>query len=89
MGAQRSEAKGCASRTRGIVAGGYYPSSDRNDIYVITMASLGNSTSFGNLGANVSEHAALSDSTRGIFAGGKPAGTKTIEYITIAAEGNA
>ena len=30
-----------------------------------------------------------SNETRGIFAGGKPSGTNTIEYITIAATGNA
>ena len=97
LGAARNEAKACGSRTRGIISGGYYDGSDRNDIYYVTFASTGETANnsnesagtVGNLSANVSEHAALSNSTRGIFAGGKPAERNIIDYITIASTGNA
>ena len=89
MTAARSECKSCASRTRAIVAGGYVAPSDRNDIYFVTIASKGDTSTFGLTLANFSEHAALSNETRGIFAGGKPRETNVIQYITIAATGNA
>ena len=69
----RSYAGGnCQSSTRGIIASGYLPAapSRTNSIEFLTMASLGNSTDFGDLAAAASNVGAASNSTRGIFAGG-------------------
>ena len=80
----------CASSTRGILAGGYsVPAGNREDVIdFITIATLGDTTDFGNLTSGKSGVAALSDSTRGVFGGGFPA-TNAIDFITIASTGNA
>jgi hypothetical protein len=80
----------CSSKTRGLFGGGNHT----NAINYITIASQGNSTSFGNLiPASVSSRAAsLSSSTRGIWAGGQIVGEgrmNVIQYVTIATTGNA
>ena len=81
----------CSNSTRGIHAGGVYPSPSRvNVIQFITIASLGNAQDFGDLtSANCLQGGAAS-STRGVFAGGsQPTTVNTIEFITIATTGNA
>jgi len=85
-----------ASPTRGVIAGGYgnnpYPQSDV--IEYVTIATTGNTTDFGDLTQARSSSNGLSNSTRGIIAGGYTfPGTTTyyniIEFVTIATTGNA
>ena len=83
-----------SNATRGISAGGLTapaPSYTINDsIEFVTMASAGNSSSFGSLSEANSYAATCASPTRGIFnQGSTPTYKKTIEYITIATGGNA
>ena len=65
------------------------PQSERNYIEYIDIATLGNSTDFGDLVANREFMAGgVSSRVRGIFAGGQ-GNTDVIQYITIASPGNA
>ena len=80
----------CASRTRGIFAGG---TPLTNTIEFITIASTGNATNFGDCLEVRRQRSGLSNSTRGLIAGGyNPSPslvwTNTIEYITIAQTGD-
>ena len=98
---KRKELGGCASSTRGVFAGGSStgespapPFSRSNVIDYVTLATEGNAADFGDLtGLHDMLHCGLSNSTRGIWAGGEmpsaPSGTNTIQYVTIAAIGNA
>jgi len=72
--------------TRGIFGGG----KTNSNIYYITIASTGNSTSFGTVSSGNSELTGFSNGTRGIFAGGKSGSSflNIISYITIASTGN-
>ena len=81
----------CASRTRGLVAGGAPSVTDT--IEFVTISSTGNGTDFGNLTDGRDFLGGLSNQTRGCFNGGRivtPA-TKTniIDFVTIASTGNA
>jgi len=85
-----------SSPTRGVFGGGYYgsPGTDVTDIQFITLATLGNSQTFGNLTAARRDVGGLSSSTRAIFAGGTnapgdPNSTNIIDFVTIASLGNA
>ena len=85
---------GCASPTRGIfVAGAYstYPGSQEvNIIQYITIQTLGDSIDFGDCTRLSYGTTASSNSTRGVFYGGRtPTEVNTIDYITIATVGNA
>ena len=84
---------GCGSSTRGIFGGGAHgtPSTTAiNLIQFINIKTLGNSVKFGELTRLAYGVSALSNNTRGIFAGGRtPSATDIIDYITIATEGNA
>ena len=74
----------CNSSTRGIAF-----KTGSNTIQYITIATLGDSADFGDAGST-GAGAGLSNSTRGIIAGGGTPGTaKDIYYITIATKGNA
>jgi hypothetical protein len=81
-------ASGCASSTRGLLAGG----PNENFISYVTLTSLGDSQDFGDLNGTVTGFcSALSNSTRGVFAGGFRNGSTysdIIEYVTIANTGN-
>ena len=84
--------QGCSSPTRAVFSGGQSPSTNVNTIEFVTIASKGNSQSFGVLVQGVYGAASASNSTRGIVAGGYygPAGnTAHINSLTIASEGNA
>jgi hypothetical protein len=82
---------------RGISLGGApSPSTARSEVIdYITISSMGNSQDFGNLTVARSLNGGCSSSTRGICAGGynepvsSPGYLDTIDYITIAATGNA
>jgi len=86
---------GVASNTRGVIFGGYpYPSAVVNTIEFITISSTGNATdSSFDISGGRTYFSALSNSTRGLSVGGDPSGggteINTIEYVTIAALGNA
>ena len=87
----RGVAKGsaqCASRTRGLIAGGH-PGA-QNEIDFVTIASTGNSADFGDLSAGRGYLAGVNNATRGVFGGAwSPARTNTIDYVTVATTGNA
>ena len=80
-----------ASSTRGVYNIGYNtPNESRDTMEYITIASTGDYTDFGNLvGTSNNTKIPLSNSTRGIFAGGAPTRVATVDYITIASTGNA
>ena len=84
---------GSSNSTRGIFAGGREspsPNNFLNDIDYITIASAGNSVSFGDLTTTRSNVTSCSSSTRGVFAGGyNPTRVNTIEYVEFATEGDA
>ena len=91
--------KGCAmsSKTRLVFAGGYTGSGKQNAMEYVTMSSTGNSQDFGDQTVHGStgrtKSAGLSNSTRGVMAGGQnsngsPYFTNGISYITIASTGN-
>ena len=93
LSSQKYATAGLGSRTRGVFAGGYNPS-QVNTIEFVTFASLGNVTDFGDTTYTARDMGGLSSATRGLFFGGistgpAPSGTNTIDYITIASEGNA
>ena len=85
-----------ASSTRGVIMGGYpYPGATVGTIETVTIASTGNAVDSNfDLSAGRTYFSALSNSTRGISAGGDPSGAglstlNILEYITIASLGNA
>lgn len=90
--ANTQRATGTSDATRGVVGGGFAPA-QQNVIQYVTMASTGNSIDFGDLiGSTEHNFTATSDSTYGVFAGGRTdagAGSNVIQYITIQSLGNA
>ena len=88
---------GCSSSTRGLFGGGFSANSPDAlsgvaAITYVTIASLGNSQSFGDLTAGVRYPSATSSPIRGIFGGGRdtPNGNRNIiSYVTIATTGDA
>tara|TARA_A100001201_G_scaffold106157_1_gene90769 strand:- start:1421 stop:2458 length:1038 start_codon:yes stop_codon:yes gene_type:complete len=86
-----------SSRTRGIIAGGAPANGSGNevsDIKFITIASLGNITTFGDIGRDTySNSSGCSNETRGLIAGGSGDGAfspvNRIDYVTISSTGNA
>jgi len=75
----------CNSSTRGIV----FRTNATNVIQYITISTTGNATDFGDTTVGVQYGAGLSNSTRGLVAGGSaPGDLNAIEYITIATLGN-
>lgn len=92
----KSAVAASSNGTIGIIAGGYgsgsYPSSYKNEIESITVATAGNATDFGDLTYQGQMMTSCADATRGIIAGGyttAAAGDVTINYITYASAGNA
>ena len=84
-----------SNNTRGLVGGGRISSGagSTNAIEFITIASTGNSNSFGQLNTARTSSTGLGNQTRAVFAGGytQPTWTdqhKSIEYVTIATKGN-
>ena len=90
--AKRRSQAGAQSPTRGLFAGGetQTPNYHETSIEQITIASKGNSTTFGDMSFRKRfDTQNISNSTRGIFAGfGYYAARKEIDYVTIASEGN-
>ena len=84
----------CSNSTRGIFAGGDVgtaPSQPAtNNIQYITIASTGNSVTFGQLTRTQEGGGGAASPTRGIFAGGySPSPSNIIDFITISTLGNA
>jgi len=85
---------GCSSSTRGLIGGGTAgnPSpSFTNSVEQIQLATTANGTTFGDLSSASRNIGGVSNSTRGLFAGGgdNPALIDTIDFFTIASLGNA
>ena len=83
-----------SSATRGLFCGGGAPSGSapNSTIQLITIASKGDATTFGDLTETRGQlGGGVSDGIRGVVAGGtgSPARKKRIDYVTIASEGNA
>ena len=75
-------------RGRGIFAGGF--PGPTNTIQYVTIATLGNSSDFGDLIEASRNIASAASSTTGIFGGGQtPGNSNVIQYITIQSTGNA
>lgn len=89
--APRFGCKSCASSTRGLVGGGSdSPLAGNNVIDYITISSTGNATDFGDrIGGGTELNGAISNQTRGCFAGGFPSSNNIIDYVTISSTGNA
>ena len=85
----------CMTPTRGVYHQGLKPNPYAGSTFLgnITIATTGNSTQFGDLSQERANIACLSNSTRGIFAGGyqapAPNYTKSMEYVELSSEGNA
>ena len=84
--------RGTASSTRGVFAGGTYPSpAVTNTIDYVTISSQGGANDFGDMSLQRNGLAAFGDGTRGILAGGytTPTNTQTnvIEFVNIATTG--
>ena len=93
---QRTELGAFGSRTRGFSIGGFFgsqPTEYTNTIDMITFASTGNGTDFGDLTNAKWNCTGFSDATRGVVAGGEnPSVTSyfdVIEYVTMSSSGNA
>jgi len=84
---------GCSSPTRGIFGGGAHGTPSTTPVNVIQFISIqsgGNSVKFGELNKLSYGVTASSNSTRGLFYGGRtPSAHDVIDFITIATEGNA
>ena len=83
-----------SSAIRGLYAGGDNNSGVTNTIQYITFSTLGNAADFGDLTLPRYSLAGVSNSTRGIMAGGftttpSSINTNVIDYVTIATIGNA
>jgi len=90
----RAYFNGVSSSTRGVFSSGLStPSSPYGGAVIdyITIASTGNATDFGDPTQNRYGPAGMSNSIRGVFAGGRlaPSDYNIIDYITIASTGNA
>ena len=79
-----------SGRGRGVFGGGT-TGSDSSIIDFITISTLGNAQSFGDLTQARRAVSAVSSNIRGLFAGGisTPVHVNTIDYVTIASQGNA
>ena len=77
--------------TRGVFGGGYVPGGggDQSRIDYITISSLGNAITFGNLSASRRGLSACGSATRGLFMGAAGASSQRIDFITYSSTGDA
>ena len=84
----------CGSRIRGVF-GGSFPQANQTVMDYITFSSPGDAIDFGDMSLGRTGNGSFASSTRGVFAGGYSyspgpgASSNVIDYITIAATGNA
>ena len=83
--------QGLSNETRGLCfLGNTFPAGLSSTIEYVTIASIANAVSFGDLTANTASGLTFGSSVRGVYAGGYvPTYVNTIEYITISTQGNA
>ena len=75
---------------RGLIAGGFIPGSEVNNIEYVTIASSGNAQDFGDLTVARRDPAGCASATRGIvFAGGFSNNRNVIDYVEISTTSNA
>ena len=75
-------------RGRGVIGSGQLiPSGGVNTMNLITIATTGNATDFGDLSVGAAYRGGLASSTRGIFVNGQ--GDTTFDYVTISSQGGA
>ena len=81
----------CSNSTRGLFASGYDndPGTYQTKISYITIATLGDTTEFGDTTDSRAYIAGMSSPTRAVFAGGGPGPKDVIDYVTIASTGDA
>jgi len=89
----RDKLASVSNSTRAVWAGGRgqtsSPEAIKNEIDYVTMATLGNASDFGDLSAVRQGTQGLSNTTRGVYGGGKtPSYVDIVEYITIASTSN-
>ena len=77
---------GAASKTRGVIAGGY-AGSETNIMEFVTIASLGDALDFGDLPSNRRNRDGCGDSVRGLFGGVYPT-SAAIDYLIFASLGD-
>ena len=88
----RGYVSGASSATRGLFASGVNPSPSParvNTIEFVTIATLGNTTDFGDLTEASRGVGGASSCTRAVFANGDPGYSGDIDYVQIATTGNA
>ena len=93
-GDTRSSGGGGGNAVRGVFGGGQAPNqpsyTPQDEIVFLTIATLGNTTDFGNLNDAVSNCSACSSPTRVVFNGGyTPSQTNQLQYIQTMTTGNA
>ena len=93
-GDTRGSGAGGSNAVRGIFAGGQAPNqpayTPQDEIHYLTMATLGNTTDFGDLTAGRGGVSACASPTRVVFnGGGTPTVVNTLDYIQIMTTGNA
>ena len=76
---------------RGVFGGGYVPGGggDQSRIDYVTVSSLGNAITFGNLSASRRGLSACGSATRGLFMGAAGASSQRIDFITYSSTGDA
>ena len=84
---------GCSDSTRGVIFGGYTsqsPEVTTNRIDMVTIATTGTATDFGDIPTAKAYGAACSNSIRGVHCvGGYPGTDNSMSYVTIQTTGNA
>ena len=84
---------GCSDSTRGVIFGGYTsqsPEVTTNRIDMVTIATTGTATDFGDIPAAKAYGAACSNSIRGVHCvGGYPGTDNSMSYVVIQTTGNA
>lgn len=91
IGKGRRAIAAMSGSTRAVFAGSYGPSSTIADtIDYVNIATTGNAVDFGNCLSDLTEATGISNSTRGIIAGGRtPTVSNVMQYVTIPTLGNA
>ena len=80
---------GCSNSTRGVFGGGNDSNDFINNLQYITIASVGNTTDFGDLTQGTNNSGSLASTTRGVWGASSSNTNNVISYITIATTGNA
>ena len=79
--------------TRGLISGGTYTTGGYSNIDMFTLATGGNTTSFGSMSIGRGGHTAFGNASRSLFAGGETGSSansevSSVEYVTPSTTGN-